>query len=326
LIEIGGKTMAMNKVQFQKGLKLSDFMNNYGTEEKCEAAVAATRWPDGFSCPHCRHPGHCIVYHGQCKTYQCNRCHTQTTLTSGTIYQNTRLPLTTWFEAMYFLTQAKNNVSALELTRHLGICYRSAWRLKHKLIQVMCEREDRRVLCDRVETDDAYLGGERSGGKPGRGSENKIPFVAAVQTTKEGHPLYAVFSRVKTFSSDEITKWATKHLAPLSVVVSDGLECFTAVREAGCYHMQHVVGKSRKSTDMNCFAWVNTILGNLKTAIGGTYHAFKFAKYAHRYLAEAQYRFNRRFDMESMLTRLLYACVQTGARPESWLRMAETWR
>jgi hypothetical protein len=190
----------------------------------------------------------------------------------------------------------------------------------------MCEREDTRILTDRVEIDDAYLGGERSGGKPGRGSENKVPFVAAFQTTKEGHPMYAVFSPVKTFSAEEIEKWAVKRLEPRCTVISDGLNCFPAVRNAGCYHMQYIVGEGRKSTQMTCFAWVNTVLGNLKTAISGTYHSFKFAKYAQRYLAEVQFRFNRRFDMAAMFVRLLFASAQTVARPESWLREAEAWR
>ena len=324
--EFGGKTMAMHKIQFQKGLKMSDFWKKYGTEEQCESALAAVRWPRGFICPKCGHSGFCIVYHGECKTYQCNRCHSQTTLTSGTIFQGTRLPLATWFQAMYLMTQSKNNVSALELTRMLGVCYRSAWRLKHKLIVVMQEREAHRVLEDRIEVDDAYLGGARSGGKVGRGSENKIPFVAAVQTTKEGYPMYAVFTAVKAFSTEEIEKWSLKHLQPKSTVYTDGLYCFSAVRNAGCYHMQLIVGSNRKSTEMTCFNWVNTVLSNLKTAISGTYHAFKFAKYASRYLAEVQYRFNRRFDMASMFIRLLFASAQTLARPESFLRMAESWR
>ena len=80
--------------------------------------------------------------------------------------------------------------------------------------------------------------------------------------------------------------------------------------------------KKRKSTDMDCFNWVNTILGNLKTAIGGTYHAFDFEKYAHRYLGECQYRFNRRFDLATMFSRLLRATAQTGKRTEEWLRLA----
>jgi hypothetical protein len=94
-------------------------------------------------------------------------------LTVGTIFQATQLPLTTWFLAMSLLTQAKNKVSALELMRHLGACYRTAWLVKHKLIQVMAEWEADRQLAGRVEIDEAYLGGERSG-KRGRGSENTL--------------------------------------------------------------------------------------------------------------------------------------------------------
>ena len=74
---------------------------------------------------------------------------------------------------------------------------------------------------------------------------------------------------------------------------------------------------------MECFTWVNTILGNLKTAISGTYHAFDFGKYAHRYLGEYQYRFNRRFDLTTILPRLIYAAANTGSCPERWLRLAE---
>lgn len=76
-------------------------------------------------------------------------------------------------------------------------------------------------------------------------------------------------------------------------------------------------------TNMGCFNWVNTILGNLKTGIAGTCHAFYFEKYADRYLAKVQYCFNRRFDMRSLLSRLLYAAAHTEKRPEAWLRMAE---
>ena len=315
--------MRMNRIQFQKGLTFKNFIELYGTEEKCQAAIAEARWPNGFTCPRCRHHGHCIVYHGKCRTYQCNHCHAQTTLTSATIFQGTKLPLNTWFYAMYVITQSKNNVSALELTRILGICYRSAWRLKQKIIQVMYEREEKRVLEDRVEVDDSYLGGERRGGKAGRGSENKVPFLAAVQTDMNCHPIYAVFSRLKTFSSDEIEQWAKRKLKSKSVVISDGLACFDTVKHSGCYHVKEVVGKNKKSIDIGCFTWVNIILGNLKSSIHGTYHSFNFEKYGHRYLAEVQYRFNRRFAMDSMLVRLLFAGVQTTARPEAWLRMAE---
>jgi len=223
---------------------------------------------------------------------------------------------------MYFLTQNKNNVSTLELRRHLGISYPAAWRMKHKLMQVMYERESTTRLSNRVEVDDAYLGGENPGGKAGRGSENKVPFIAAVQTNNQNNPLYAVFSRVGAFTREEVVAWANRSLVPSATVVSDGLKCFKAVTEVGCSQQREVVGPGRKSTDMECFTWVNTILGNLKTAINGTYHSFDFEKYAHRYLGEYQYRFNRRFDLAGMLSRLVTATARTGKRPENWLRLA----
>jgi hypothetical protein len=220
------------------------------------------------------------------------------------------------------MNQSKNNISALELKRQLGVNYRSAWRVKHKLMQVMLERESTRVLQGNVVIDDAYLGGEHKG-KAGRGSENKVPFVAAVELSDEGHPLVARFDRVGGFTKLEIGQWAKCYLNESTQVVSDGLNCFPAVTEADAVHLPEVVGKNRCSIDMPCFSWINILLGNLKTALTGTYHAFKFDKYAHRYLAEHQYRFNRRFDMKAMLLRLLRAAATTGPRTESWLRVTE---
>lgn len=314
--------MAQNRIQFQKGLSLTTFVEQYGTEDQCIAAVEEMRWPQGFTCPHCGSANHSIVWHAKVKTFHCLNCDRQTTLTSGTIFHSTKLALTKWFQAIYFLTQSKNNVAALELTRLLGVCYRTAWRVKHKLMQVMTEREQTTILGGRVEVDDAYLGGKLPG-KHGRGSENKVPFIAAVETSDEGHPKRAIFSPIATFSSAEVAKWAKASLSPNATVVSDGLACFRAVTASGCSHMAEIVGKGNKSTEMGCFNWVNTVLGNIKTAIEGTYHCFNFSKYLARYLAEVQYRFNRRFDLRSMFPRLLYASVRTGKRPEVWLRRYE---
>ena len=158
--------------------------------------------------------------------------------------------------------------------------------------------------------------------KAGHGSENKVPFIAAVQANTQNNPLYAVFSRVGTFTREEVVAWANRSLVQSVTVVSDGFKCFKAVTEIGCSQQREVVGPGRKSTDMECFTCVNTILGNLKTAINGTYHAFDFEKYAHRYLGEYQYRFNRRFDLASMFTRLVTATARTDKRPEGWLRLA----
>jgi len=314
--------MGINKVQFQKGLSMAQFMSRYGTPEQCHAELVALRWPQGFACPSCGVREHCSFVRKGLQYWQCSTCREQTTVTCGTIFQATKLPLTLWFLAMHLLTQAKNNVSALELKRHLGVRYKTAWLMKHKLLQVMYLREDTRRLDGRVEVDDAYLGGELPGGKPGRGSENKVPFIAAVQTTASGQPMLVCLRKLE-FTKEAIRAWSAKALCPTAVVVSDGLGCFQAVTSCGAAHERTVTGGGAASVKLDKFKAVNTLLGNLKTAFSGTYHAFDFAKYAHRYLAEVQYRFNRRFDLSAILGRLLLASVTTTPHPERRIRAAE---
>lgn len=317
--------MAMNRVQFQPGLSMPEFLQRYGTEDQCATAVEAARWPRGFVCPQCGGTASTRFVRGGLRYWQCSACRHQCSLVSGTMFAATKLPLTRWFLALQLLTQAKNNVSALELKRQLGVCYRTAWLVKHKIMEAMRLREDTRELDGRVEIDDAYLGGERAGGKPGRGSENKIPIVAAVQTTPDGKPIVACL-RQQPHSAEEVAVFAAQHIATSATVVSDGLWCFRATAIVGADHERIVTGGGKQSVKLPQFRAVNTLLGNLKTAISGTYHAFRFAKYSHRYLAEFQYRFNRRFDLRSILVRLLHALVATPPCQERGLRAAEVYR
>lgn len=290
--------MTMNRVQFQHGLSMAEFLDRYGSEEQCEAALVASRWPSGFRCPECGHAQHTAFVRAGRRYWQCGACRHQSSSISGTIFESTKLALRRWFLAMHLLTQAKNNVSTLELKRHLGVCYKTAWLMKHKLMEVMRLREDSRQLEGRVEINDAYLGGEHPEGKRGRGSENKVAFIAAVQTTDQGQARYACFSR-QAFTTEAVAIFTAKSLANSAQVVSDGLWCFGAVKIIGAEHERIVTGGGPHSVKLPQFKAINTVLGNLKTALSGTYHAFDFAKYAHRYLAEVQYRFNRRIDTQA---------------------------
>ncbi len=309
-----------NPIQFQEGFSLPDFFEKYGTEAQCRQALFDWRWPNGFVCPECDHTHHCLLNTNQ--LYQCNRCHHQTSLTSGTIFADTKLPLTTWFLAMYLITQSKNGVSALELKRQLGVSYCTAWSIKHKLMQVMKERDDSQPLAGIIQMDDAYWGGEHHGGKRGRGAPHKVPFVAAVATDAEHHPIAMRFSKLESFSKAEIARWSTQHLQSSCTVVSDGLDCFSAVSEVGCKHIPIVTGGGPDSVKHEAFTWVNTMIGNVKRALDGTYHNVSEA-HLPRYLAEFCYRFNRRFRLEDMLARLAYAAVRTPPMPLQLLSMAE---
>ncbi len=167
--------MAINQVQFQRGLPMAEFMKRYGMQGQCHAALVASRWPSGFVCPDCGCSRHCTFMREGLRYWQCSACREQTTVTCGTVFQATKLPLTSWFLAMHLLTQAKNNVSALELKRHLGVRYKAAWLMKHKLLQVMYLREDTRRLDGRVEVDDAYLGGRLPGARAGAAPRTRSP-------------------------------------------------------------------------------------------------------------------------------------------------------
>ena len=311
--------IAMNRIQFQPGLSMAEFMRRFGTQEQCEAALIVARWPQGFACPECGGSSR-TSFRRQGRLYwQCRGCQSQCSVTSGTVFENTKLPLTVWFLAMHLLTQAKNNVAGLELSRHLGVCYRTAWLIKHKLMEVMRQREEGRQLTGRIEMDDAYLGGERNGGKAGRGSENKVSFVAAVQTTETGRPQLACFSK-RAFTKESLSEFMSTSIALPATVVSDGLNCFTVAQELGMVHDRTVTGGGRASVEVENHWSVNTVLGNLKTAMTGTYHAIKFAKYADRYLAEVQYRFNRRYDLRAILPRLIRAAAATPVMNETAIR------
>ena len=248
--------MARNKVQFQKGLSEAQFAVLYGTEDQCREAVMRWRWPSGFVCPVCAGQHHSVV-----KTralYQCTACRRQTSVIAGTIFAATKVPLCTWFRAMYHLTQSKGGISSIELGRRLGVTQTTAWKIKHKLMQAMMERDATKRLTGRIEIDDAYLGGERNGGKRGRGSPGKTPIVAAVETTPEGKPIRLKLRRVKGFRRAEIATLAQRNFHPASTVVSDGLHCFTGVANAGCVHQPIITGSGRKAALNPAFKWVNT--------------------------------------------------------------------
>ncbi len=306
--------MAMNRIQFQKGMSLRDFTAQYGSEAQCRMALAAWRWPEGFRCPVCAAQGHRTFERGHQRVWECADCGRQTSLIAGTIMENSKLPLRTWFLAIYLVTQAKNAISSLELMRTLGVCYKTAWGLHRKLRQAMLEAEKPRHLGGRVEIDDAYLGGERTGGKPGRGSENKVPFIAAVKTY-EGKPIAVRFDPVPDFTMESVKAWAKQALAADADVVSDGLKSFAAVLNVGRSHEPIVAGPGKKGAQHPSFKWVNTLLGNLKTSLAGTHHAFRFKERAAPYLAAAAWRFNRRNDLAGMVQDLASTLMRLAPCP-----------
>jgi ISXO2-like transposase domain/Transposase zinc-ribbon domain len=294
-----------------RGLSEAQFRDAYGTEEQCRAVVGKLRWPAGFVCPLCG--GTEGKWLSTRPKIRCRACRHQASLTAGTIFHATKLPLTAWFLAMWLVATAKNGISSVELGRRLGIKQTNAWALKQKIMAVMAGREDQKRLDGRVEMDDAYLGGHRPG-KRGRGAAGKQPFVAAVSTGDDRRPRKIKLRPVKGFRAREVKKLVAEHLASTSRLVTDGLSCWTAAAEAGLEHRAMATGGGKRAAGWSPFRWLNTTLGNVKAAITGTYRRVS-PEHARRYLGSFAWRHNRRFQLDSLIPRLVHSAVRTAPLP-----------
>ena len=167
--------MPRNNVQFSKGLSLAQYLQLFGTETQCGHALFRARWSRGLGCPRGGSHKFCRLSTRRA-TFQCNRCKRQLSLLAGTLFQSTKLPLTTRGLAIYLLSQSRNGISALELGRKPGVNNNTAWPLRHKLMQAILRERDRgRRLAGTAQVDDAYQGGENPGGKGGRARRTRLP-------------------------------------------------------------------------------------------------------------------------------------------------------
>ncbi|QPN33195.1 IS1595 family transposase (plasmid) [Diaphorobacter sp. JS3051] len=148
--------------------------------------------------------------------------------------------------------------------------YTTSWLLYQKINRAMAATQDatHELLSGSVQLDDAYRGGERTGGKLGLGSENKVTFFASIAVIDHGHPMFIKLNVLRRLTSEAISKWANANLTPGTSVNSDGLGCFSAVADVCCLHLPMVV-VSLKPRDVPSFKWANTVLGNLKATVAG---------------------------------------------------------
>lgn len=274
------------------------------------------RWPAGFVCPACGGRSH-----SNCKPrrlFQCSGCGHQASVKAGTIFHHAKVPLTKWFLAIYLLAQSKNDTSAMELMRQLGVKYDTALLIKQKIMAAMLEANAPEKLDGDVQVDDTYLGGVRSG-KGGRGSPNKAPFVAVVET-RQDRPRRAQLRRLASFKETAIAQWAVVGVSRSANVVTDGFLPFEIFAKKGYRHEVGLAGSGRPKE--RTFHWVNTLLGNLKMAMKGTFHAVR-PQHAHRYLTAFEWRFNHRFDLAGAIDDLAENLLGTRPAPYNAITSAE---
>lgn len=285
------KALAVDLLEWQK---------RFGTEEACGEALARQRWPEGFCCPRCGHDhGYAISTR---KSYECSSCHYQASLTAGTLFHSTNLPLTKWFWAIYLMASDKGGISAPRLAKQIGTSWITAHRMLRKIRIAMGHRDSVYRLHDLVEIDDALVGG-RKPGKRGRGAEGKVPVLVAVENRDSGAGFIAM-QQVAVVTKETVTGFVKSRLPPSQVVRSDKLAALGAIGKTQ-HHAARVTPPDKAG---EWLPWVHVAIGNLKAFLLGTYHGVS-SKYLQEYLNEFCYRFNRRAWEPELPMRLLNACL-----------------
>jgi transcription elongation factor Elf1 len=163
-------------------VSLVEWQKRFGTEKACAKVLAQIRWPQGFQCPACGSKKCSFI--ATRKLYQCSLCRHQVSVTADTLFHATKVPLDKWFWAIYLIASDKGGLSALRLSKHIGVSWLSARRMLKKVRTAMVHRDRIYRLNKLIELDDTYLGGKRAG-KRGRGAEGKKPVLVAVETREK---------------------------------------------------------------------------------------------------------------------------------------------
>ena len=283
---------------------------NFATEEQCRAYLAALRWPEGFCCPRC---GGKEAWPAQRGRLVCTSCRHQTTVTAGTIFQDSRLPLRSWFRAIWQITSQKNGASALGLQRVLGFgSYQTAWTLLHKLRRAMV-RPGRDRLTGRVEVDETQIG--RPGHK-GRGSPTKTLIVIAAQEDGKGIGRIRM-ARIPDGSAQHLQGFIQRALAPGSCVHTDGWKPYRGLSALGYEHEATKLKGQPPSAATEELPRVHRVASLLKRWLLGTHQGAIAPEHLDYYLDEFTFRFNRRTSASrgKLFYRLAQQAVQVSPTP-----------
>ena len=260
----------------------------FSTEAACREYLARLRWPDGFRCPRC---GSGKSWPVRSVLFQCAACGCQTSVTAGTIFQDTRTPLPVWFRAMWWVTTQKNGASALGLQRVLGLkSYETAWTWLHKLRRAMV-RPGRELLSGRVEVDECYIGGPEEG-LPGRLNLDKTLVVVAAE--EDGAGIGRIRMRkILDASAESLTPFVRDSVELGSAVHTDGWLGYLPLKNNGYRHeVTYLKGKSKTPSEL--LPRVHRVISMVKRWLMGTHQGAVSQKHLDYYLDEFTFRFNRR--------------------------------
>ncbi|NBT56894.1 MAG: IS1595 family transposase [Betaproteobacteria bacterium] len=262
-----------------------EFRAWFPDEAACRTYLEQVRWPTGPRCPRCPQAE---VWKMQPPFYRCALCRHDFTVTAGTLFADTRLPLTLWFEALWHVVHQKHGASALGVQRVLGVSYLTAWRWLHKLRRAMV-RPGRDRLAGSVEVDEVYVGGERPG-KRGRGAAGKALVLIAAQT--DGSRIGRIrMARVADASQRVLTLAVQGMVEPKAQVLTDGWDGYGLLADAG---YEHLIVRKDAIVGKNLLPRANRVAALLQRWLLGTHQGAVAHSHLDYYLDEFVFRFNRR--------------------------------
>lgn len=293
----------MNYQRFSR----AQFFRTFNTEQKVRDWLWQTRFLEGFQCPHCKSPTF-YQHTSRPEIRTCQECLKQIRLRAGTLFEHSKLPLRTWFQAIQLLMQGKRGISALELKRVLKIgSYQTSWLMLQKIRAALKDRDQRYKLQGMIQVDGASFGHKK----------NRKSVLVAVESKDwiddSGKPRpRAGFAKIALASEtkEEAQAFVNQTIEQDSILHTDHKNIYPA--------LENVQVDSRLTQNLlfldGWLPWVNKFISNAKGWILGTHHSIR-SKYLGRYLAEYAYRFNRRHDPEGLFQRALRVC--TLARPRT---------
>lgn len=302
---------------FPKNIR--EFQRQFATEKACQDYLAECRWPEGFTCPRCGHrSAYSLVKQ---RRWQCAGCRYQVSLTAGTVLHNTKTPLAVWFWAAYLVVTDKRGISALLLQRQLGLRrYETAWMLLHKLRRAMVNTA-REPLRGDVEMDDTWVGGPQPGLRGSRQLKGRKAAIVLVAVEKRGGASNRIrMAVVSNFKQITMVGFVKQHVAPGSMVYTDGLKGFEGMQAAGVRHVpktQPLPSDLRRGVP-SVVPLADRAIGNLQQWLIGTYHGVSKAQLP-VYLDEFVFRHNRRRQPMAAFQTLLG--LGTGRAPTPYRRI-----
>jgi len=300
-----------------------EFVEWFPNEVACIAYLDKLRWPGDFICPACSFATE--PWHQTRGRLVCPKCRYQTSATRGTIFSKTRTPLTTWFEAAWHMTTAKNGLSAKTLQRTLGTSYRTAWKMLHRY-RIAMVRSEREQLSGIVELDESLVGGIDHGGKRGRGSDKAIVVIAVEVKEPKG------FGRIRMrhlpdASGDNLVPFVCDVVTSGATVQTDGWGGYNNLQQNGYVHQKTILSSNDDPAHVS-MPGVHRIASLLKRWILGTHQGSVSAEHLQSYLEEFTFRFNRRSSRSRGLVfyRLLEQAVNTAPIIEPEIAHGFDWK